>query len=208
VAIGTTDPVGWALAIDALDHPGPASPARIDRKVCTEPALPGVSPTGSLEAVPAVPYLTAAATPLNLVGVKKLGAEPPLRCYVFAACQQTRRLPRARGRLAGTTSRPTLTLSVAAPSGEPPLRALRIVLPGTLSIAPGAAQRLRVLGGATVATMRREIVLRARIPSARRISLRAGAGTLRGTRSRRVVLRLHTTDALGLTATVRLLLRR
>lgn len=44
LTIGSSDPVGYALAVDALDHPGPADPHRIDRSVCTKPFQPGVDP--------------------------------------------------------------------------------------------------------------------------------------------------------------------
>lgn len=42
--IGTSDPVAYALAIDALDHDGPADPARVDRAVCGQLFQPGVNP--------------------------------------------------------------------------------------------------------------------------------------------------------------------
>jgi hypothetical protein len=42
--IGTADPVAYALVMDALDHAGPADPARIDRAVCGEALQPGVDP--------------------------------------------------------------------------------------------------------------------------------------------------------------------
>lgn len=41
---GTSDPVAYALAIDALDHDGPADPTRIDRAVCGQLFQPGVDP--------------------------------------------------------------------------------------------------------------------------------------------------------------------
>jgi hypothetical protein len=42
LAMGTYDPVGYALFSDALTHPGPASKARISRSVCARLFLPGV----------------------------------------------------------------------------------------------------------------------------------------------------------------------
>lgn len=44
LAVGTYDPVAYALALDALDHPGPAAPGRIDRAVCGKLFMPGVDP--------------------------------------------------------------------------------------------------------------------------------------------------------------------
>jgi triacylglycerol esterase/lipase EstA (alpha/beta hydrolase family) len=46
IAIGTYDPVAYALALDALDHPGPANPRRIPPSVCTQMVMPGVEPSG------------------------------------------------------------------------------------------------------------------------------------------------------------------
>lgn len=44
VAIGTHDPVTFAIALDALNHAGPADPARIDRAVCRQALAPYVDP--------------------------------------------------------------------------------------------------------------------------------------------------------------------
>ena len=38
------DPVAYALAIDALDHDGPADPSASTRSVCAQPFQPGVNP--------------------------------------------------------------------------------------------------------------------------------------------------------------------
>src|SRR5258708_35846141 len=45
IAVGTYDPVAYALAMDALDHPGPANPHRIPQSVCTQVVMPGVDPS-------------------------------------------------------------------------------------------------------------------------------------------------------------------
>jgi triacylglycerol esterase/lipase EstA (alpha/beta hydrolase family) len=44
IAVGTYDPVAYALAMDALDHPGPANPSRVPTSVCSEVFMPGVDP--------------------------------------------------------------------------------------------------------------------------------------------------------------------
>jgi hypothetical protein len=44
IAVGTYDPVAYALAMDALTHPGPADPARIPASVCKEVFMPGIDP--------------------------------------------------------------------------------------------------------------------------------------------------------------------
>jgi triacylglycerol esterase/lipase EstA (alpha/beta hydrolase family) len=87
--IGTNDPVAYALAIDALTHPGPADPSRISPSVCTQPSMPGVNPTDLnmwLQIASVGPGQLAVATPVNLVGVPTTRKEPPLKCYVFANC--------------------------------------------------------------------------------------------------------------------------
>ncbi|MDL5156493.1 esterase/lipase family protein [Actinomycetospora termitidis] len=42
--IGTSDAVAYAIAVDALDHDGPAQADRIGRGVCLRPFQPGVNP--------------------------------------------------------------------------------------------------------------------------------------------------------------------
>ena len=87
--VGTIDPTTYALVMDALTHPGPADPARIDRSVCSQLYQPGVNPLNAsmyLQIVAAAPGLSAVDVPgVNIVGAPEVNAEPPLRCYVFAA---------------------------------------------------------------------------------------------------------------------------
>lgn len=45
LSMGTTDPVAYAVALDALTHTGPASAARIGRSVCLRALMPGVDPS-------------------------------------------------------------------------------------------------------------------------------------------------------------------
>jgi len=81
-ALGSYDPVGWAIAYDAITHEGPADPARIDRGVCAQPFMPGVDP------------VTFAADYARFVGTvapaqaqsEYVSAEPPLKCYVTGTC--------------------------------------------------------------------------------------------------------------------------
>jgi triacylglycerol esterase/lipase EstA (alpha/beta hydrolase family) len=83
LAIGTYDPVAYALAIDALSHPGPADPRRLKGTgVCTRLFMPGVNP---------LTFATDELSSLAVVGQSVLTyphvpAEPPLRCYVAASC--------------------------------------------------------------------------------------------------------------------------
>jgi hypothetical protein len=89
LGIGTEDAVAYALAIDALTHPGPAVPSRISPSVCAQPMMPGVDPTSANtyeQQLASAPGLLAVASPVNAVGAPEVTAEPALRCYVFANC--------------------------------------------------------------------------------------------------------------------------
>jgi hypothetical protein len=82
LALGSYDPVGWALAIDALTHDGPADPARIGRAVCARVFMPGVD--AAVFPANYARYLATVAT--GLLSGEQVAAEPPLRCYVTATC--------------------------------------------------------------------------------------------------------------------------
>jgi hypothetical protein len=92
--IGTTDPVAYALAVDALTHPGPAELTRISKSVCAQAYMPGVDlATVQLElsALAGAPGLLSVFPPGSagapaLAGAPVLTSEPPLDCYVFATC--------------------------------------------------------------------------------------------------------------------------
>jgi hypothetical protein len=90
--IGTVDPVAYALAVDALTHPGPADPARVPQSVCSQLYMPGVNPLSAatyLQTLAGAPgLLSVAFTPAApaATGVQNVPAEPPLTCYVFATC--------------------------------------------------------------------------------------------------------------------------
>jgi pimeloyl-ACP methyl ester carboxylesterase len=79
LTMGTFDPVGYDLVTDALDHPGPAEPARIDRKVCTRLVHPGVDPLQ----VPGRMTAIGLAVADGLALYPKVFAEPALKPYVF-----------------------------------------------------------------------------------------------------------------------------
>jgi hypothetical protein len=83
-AIGTYDPVGWAIALDALEHPGPANLARIldgaapgAAPVCAEAVMPGVDPAALADNLAA--FDLAVATSLG--NGTHLTAEPAPACY-------------------------------------------------------------------------------------------------------------------------------
>ncbi len=88
LAIGTQDLVAYDLAVDALEHPGPADPTRAaaaDPGICTPLGLmPGINPA-------TYPTdLAAAALDLatNTATAPAVAAEPPLACYVTASCPE------------------------------------------------------------------------------------------------------------------------
>jgi hypothetical protein len=87
--VGTVDAVAYALVMDALTHAGPAQPSRIDSRVCRQLYQPGVDPLNVqnyLQSLLGLPGLLSVTSPnVNFVGAPELAAEPPLRCYVFAA---------------------------------------------------------------------------------------------------------------------------
>lgn len=98
--IGTTDPVAWALGLDALTHDGPADLGRISRGICEKTWMPGVDPvTGPVSLTEA-----GARVAEQLATAAKVPAEPPLRCYVTATCPEPPRAVPTRER-AGTAKR-------------------------------------------------------------------------------------------------------
>jgi pimeloyl-ACP methyl ester carboxylesterase len=77
--LGTSDPVAYALAIDAIDRPGPADPARINASVCTQLVQPGVDPV----ALPTNLATVAATFALVYTTYPRTLGEPPLMSYVY-----------------------------------------------------------------------------------------------------------------------------
>jgi triacylglycerol esterase/lipase EstA (alpha/beta hydrolase family) len=78
--IGTIDATAYALAIDALEHDGPADAARVPVTVCAQPLQPGVDPaTGPAAGLQALYDDESSTGP-------ETKEEPPLACYVTASC--------------------------------------------------------------------------------------------------------------------------
>jgi hypothetical protein len=76
------DNVAWALALDALEHPGPADPSRIPQSVCTQYFMPGVNPATAL-----TDFASASADLAeNIANGPRVSEEPPLKCYVTGSC--------------------------------------------------------------------------------------------------------------------------
>ncbi len=100
LGVGSYDPTAYALAIDALDHTGPADPSRISPGVCTQLFMPGVNPaTFATDEANFAASIAAA-----VAGAEQVPAEPPLRCYVTATCPPS---SGTAGASAGTQSKAT-----------------------------------------------------------------------------------------------------
>jgi triacylglycerol esterase/lipase EstA (alpha/beta hydrolase family) len=149
--LGSSDAVGYALAIDALTHAGPADASRIPATTCLQPAQPGVNPaTGPSDA--AASYAKVAQ---QFNSGKVLSAEPPLACYVTRSCARPVLRVTARPRTLHAGQRAHVRVRVRRADGH----AVR-----------GARVRL---GGKTVRTGRRgRAVLRVRFTHAGRKALR------------------------------------
>jgi hypothetical protein len=81
--VASTNPIAVALALDAITHPGPANPARIDRSVCEAGLFaPGVPIADSISGFAAA----AAQVAGELALAPRVGAEPALACYFNASC--------------------------------------------------------------------------------------------------------------------------
>ena len=82
--IGTSDPVGYAIALDALEHQGPASLERLldggvpgSSPVCAETFMPGVNPLTYIDNL--IRYFTASGN--AIANSLHISAEPASACY-------------------------------------------------------------------------------------------------------------------------------
>jgi triacylglycerol esterase/lipase EstA (alpha/beta hydrolase family) len=80
LSLGSYDAVGYAVAMDALDHAGPASASRVSRSVCGHAFHPGVNPLTFVRDYADYTTSTVAA----VAAYPMVSAEPALRPYVFA----------------------------------------------------------------------------------------------------------------------------
>ena len=145
LAVGTVDPVAYALAVDALTHPGPADPARVARirGLCSRATMPGVDLTNPntlaqiLAAGPTLASATLGPTATATAGAPVLRAEPALACYVFAACSGAAaprlavRVVRAPRRIvAGRIARVRVRVSTVEGAATVPVGAVAVRLAG------------------------------------------------------------------------------
>jgi hypothetical protein len=106
LAMGSYDPVAWAVALDALDHDGPADASRIGRGACTGLFMPGVDAIAFVGN-----YARYTATIARAVVLaQQVPAEPPLRCYVTATCPAAAAPPAATSACARRRDHVTLHL--------------------------------------------------------------------------------------------------
>ena len=103
IGIGTYDNTAYALALDALTHPGPADPARVSRTVCLDPLMPGVNPLTVATDFVATNVLLAT----TLATYPHVAAEPPLACYVTVPCSDHSKLRHLVTRRQSTTKHNT-----------------------------------------------------------------------------------------------------
>ena len=82
LSVGTQDNTAYALAIDALSHPGPAIPSNVPESVCLDPLMPGINKL----TYPVKSASAALGFAQNTANAPRVNAEPPLRCYVTASC--------------------------------------------------------------------------------------------------------------------------
>jgi hypothetical protein len=82
--MGTYDPVGYALAVNAFSRESVANPGAIPPTVCAQPFQPGVQSdrfasnyTGFLAEIGHAQE-----------SARQLSGEPRLACYVFARCRR------------------------------------------------------------------------------------------------------------------------
>ncbi|WP_157647589.1 esterase/lipase family protein [Actinomycetospora chiangmaiensis] len=80
LSMGSIDPVAYGLVIDALDHGGLASAARVPKTVCVQPFQPGVDPVTG----PARFAAYVAGAGYQVATYPRVPAEPPLMPYATA----------------------------------------------------------------------------------------------------------------------------
>ena len=94
LALGTQDNTAYALAIDALSHPGPAIPSNVPMSVCMDPLMPGINKT----TYPADVASAAIGFAENEADAPSTTSEPPLKCYVTASCSQPQAAVKGKAR--------------------------------------------------------------------------------------------------------------
>jgi hypothetical protein len=86
IGIGIYDNTAYQIALDALNHAGPADPARVSASACLNPLMPGINPVS----FPANYASTLASVATTLASYPRISAEPPLACYTTGTCRSAR----------------------------------------------------------------------------------------------------------------------
>ena len=181
--VGTTSNTSYALAMDALTHPGPADPARIPASVCASPLMPGVDPANvqaNVTALGAVPGL-ASVVGINLAGVPVATEEPALKSYVYAKAPTPSPAPAA-------TAKPRIRLRIT-PGRLRAGRTTRLTIRTTTAAGKALGRvRVRVLGRTVTTDAKGRATLRVRPAKAGAVVARATrSGAKAGSRRVRVV---------------------
>lgn len=100
LGVGIYDHTAYALAVDALEHSGPANPARVSRAVCLDPLMPAINPV----AFPANFARTGVVVATTVATYPHTAAEPPLACYVTGTCPTSAHRERRSSRPAGASA--------------------------------------------------------------------------------------------------------
>jgi hypothetical protein len=153
--IGVVDPVAYALALDALTHPGPADASRIPTSVCSQAVMPGVDLTSPkvlrlLAALPTLMSVPVGALGKTTSGAPEYTADPPLACYATASCSggaaptlvvRARGAGRARSVPAGRKLRLRVEVLTKAGDALMPVPAVSVSLAGrsAMTAADGTA---------------------------------------------------------------------
>ena len=145
LAMGTYDPVAHAVAVDALEHAGPADPGRLDAAVCSAPFMPGVDTASFASDYAAYAGDVADATR----SARRVRAEPELRCYVAGSCPPAA-IARARVVVSpryyrrGRATRATIRGAIAYRDGRRPPAAGAIVIFGARRVQLPASGRVTI----------------------------------------------------------------
>lgn len=120
------DAAAYALAVDALDHRGPAELGRADRGACSKVFLDDLDSARLADVGPTV--LTRASTEVTR-------SEPTVRCFMLAACKDV--FQRGRMVIAGSARRRGKAIRVVLRLQSPGLVRVRIArLRVTLQVSP------------------------------------------------------------------------
>lgn len=82
LALGSYDPVAWALALDAISHAGAVQPSNVALTVCAQTTMPGVDQSSYAADYAALGRVVAA----NVQNYPRRSSEPTLKCYVTQTC--------------------------------------------------------------------------------------------------------------------------